>query len=167
MPNNCFQRVAADAVPPSTPTSETFNVVDTSLIITEDIHDWLDVLVKTCPGTREVWLIGSRASGCARGSSDWDFLWFASPLARSCLKSASNLHRNDVDCFAIDDAGDFMTAWGSEKKGSLSSWEWQRLSETVASYLSIKWVPHEDDNLPGSNTGEIVKVYRKAYRVWP
>jgi hypothetical protein len=163
--NKNFKGVTAEAR--SNQTQWALHTGKNSLIINEEIHHWLKTLVQACPDTNEIWLIGSRANKCARTCSDWDFLWFGSSNALSCLKSISEIHRDDVDFFIVDDTGNFKTAWGSEKKGSLLSWEWQRLSENVATYLSKKWVSHEESDHLDCNMGKIALAYMNAYRIWP
>jgi len=139
-----------------------------STLLNEDMVRWVEQLVTACPDIREVWILGSRANSKARADSDWDFLVFGTQAARPCIESSSHLHRFDVDLLLVDDpTGEFSRPWGISKTGSLSRWEWKALSDKVSTYKSVKWVPDEDDPVPGSNTGNMAVSNLKAYRVWP
>lgn len=116
-------------------------------MLDEETTHWTQQLVRTCPGVREVWLLGSRANGTARSDSDWDFLAFAAPTVDPCIRSRTDLHLPNIDLLLVDDpSGEFARAWGSPKTGSLTRWEWTRLSEAVAAYKSVRWIPEEDDS---------------------
>jgi predicted nucleotidyltransferase len=137
-------------------------------LINQDMARWLEQLTVVCPAIREVWLLGSRANGTARPDSDWDLLVFGAQAVRMCIESHSELHRSEIDLLLVDNSnGEFSRPWGPQKTGSLSRWEWKAVSEEVATYKSVKWIPDEDDPVPGADTGEMVVSRLNAYRVWP
>ena len=100
----------------------------------------------------EVWLMGSRANGNARTDSDWDILIFGDEVLLDALKNEAPLEETDV--LVVHDGDAFQSPWnktkeGVLKSGSLSGWEWQRKSETEATYSGTKW-PHDWGSLKKS-----------------
>jgi len=119
-------------------------------------------LLQSYPDIREIWLIGSRANGTARADSDWDYLVFGNPELADRLAADCSIHRPSIDILVVYDEDNFRKPWtdgANEKMGSLSEWEFKRLTETTASYRATKRMENESFNVQGS-TG-------KAVRVWP
>ena len=93
----------------------------------------------------DVWLIGSRANGNARADSDWDLLVFGDKALLDALRDEEPVEETDV--LVVHDGNAFESPWKTRKEGvlmsgSLSGWEWQRDSETEATYSGTKW-PHD------------------------
>ena len=131
------------------------------MLLDPQVVQFLKQLGAVSPGLSSVWLVGSRANGTARPTSDWDFLAFGSEETLTFLQSATALHRQETDFLVVTNGEDFQAAWGEpQKTGSLSEWQWSQLTATDAEYMQSKWVEHED--------GSGVKVSQsRATRVWP
>jgi predicted nucleotidyltransferase len=55
---------------------------------------YIDALLTAYPSIKEVWLIGSRADGSAKPTSDWDYIiladqWVLSALSRTTRPSTN------------------------------------------------------------------------------
>ena len=110
------------------------------------------------PGCR---LIGSRANGSETASSDWDFIAFGTEATLAQLKCATHLHRENVDFLVVTNGDDFRAAWGAlDKSGSLSGWQWKKLSESEAEYVKAK-------SAGAGGSGVALTRKRAAVRVWP
>jgi hypothetical protein len=106
----------------------------------ESIDHYIARVAATAVDCREIWLIGSRASGTANPDSDWDLLVFGGPESYARLRAANELHRGDVDCLVVVDGDEFQSAWGSRlKSGTLSKWRWDRTGSSEAHYIEAKW----------------------------
>jgi predicted nucleotidyltransferase len=109
----------------------------------------------------EIWLIGSRANGNERVDSDWDLLVFGGPATPQTLVDHIAADRAGIDVLVVHNDDDFKDPWGSAercKSGSLSGWQWTRLSEFAAVYVGTKW----DDQ-----ANRTISTRRKAHRLWP
>lgn len=90
----------------------------------------------------EVWLIGSRANGYSKHTSDWDFIVFGDD---SLLQKLSELPAPErVDLLVVTDGQNFRSPWprildGVYKQGELAKWKWSRKSASAATYESTKW----------------------------
>lgn len=135
-----------------------------------EVTKWIHDIVQRYTDIREIWLLGSRANGTAKPTSDWDFLVLGGPGVRAALEAETDLHREDVDILVLDDeTGEFSAVWGHAKTGSLSRWEWTLESEDSATYKATKWVSSTDDNeipIAGANLGQQRVTRAKAFRVW-
>ncbi len=110
-----------------------------------DISSFIAGIRSECPDIASIWLIGSRANGGATESSDWDFIAIADKQTLSKLENLTELHRPDVDFFVVVDGDNFQCAWGErDKTGSLSSWEWDFISDTQAEYTGAKELKNEE-----------------------
>jgi hypothetical protein len=132
----------------------------TNVAINPDVRDFLFRLASECPALSSVWLIGSRANGTATPSSDWDFIAIGTEQSLEYLRGATHLHRNDTDFLVVTNGDDFSAAWGeTDKRGSLSEWEWKEISESHSRYTQAKRMGPED--------GSAVELQvREALRVW-
>ena len=105
------------------------------------------MLANRYPQIEEVWLIGSRAEGPERPSSDWDYLIFANERLINSLRQKPELNRNDVDLLVVYDGDRFKSPWrdGTRvKSGSLSEWDWKVVGEDDATYRATKWRSDSD-----------------------
>jgi predicted nucleotidyltransferase len=127
-----------------------------------EIDSYVAKLAASCPGIREIWLIGSRANGTAQPDSDCDLLVFGNGESLSQLQTARDLHRDEVDCLVLVDGTDkFKSAWGSKAKTlTVSQLEWERISPSHATYIGTKW--READNGAG-----VISAKCNAFRKWP
>ena len=108
---------------------------------------YVDALLRAYPAIKEVWLIGSRANGSAKPSSDWDYLVMADCSTLRALSVHAAFNDPTVDLLVVYDGNNFRKPWPDgyrEKKGSLAGWEWRRISGTDARYKTTK--PPEDDD---------------------
>jgi predicted nucleotidyltransferase len=122
------------------------------------IVELLAVIRDACPEISSIWLLGSRADGRARDSSEWDFLAFGSRTTVETLRGLSALHAPDVDILVVTDGERFENAWGTRlRTGSLSQWEWTAL-EDEAYYTEAKRTGSE-------RNGSVVRTRGKALRV--
>ena len=112
----------------------------------------------------EMWLLGSRANGTATKASDWDILAFADESTLNSLREDYQLHHPVVDLLVVKSAdGRFEKPWGKKKSGSLELWQWNRLSDTEATYRSVKFVPDPGE----AHHGDFHEQILKAIRLWP
>lgn len=127
----------------------------------EHTQSFVKQVAAECPHLTSIWLFGSRANGTEKATSDWDFLAFGSDEALKFLRAATHLHRDNTDFFVVTNEENFVAAWGEkDKAGSLSGWEWKRISELIAEYTQTKSIEQED--------GSRVELTRmKAVKVWP
>ena len=99
---------------------------------------YLDQLAEHCPDIRSVWEIGVRADDEVLGTCapfGWDLIAFADEETLQQLRAAPDLHRPDVRLRVVTDGDRFEPAWGDAAlSGSLSDWEWRRVSEREAYY---------------------------------
>ena len=130
-------------------------------IIPTTVCDVVSAIVNADSAVSEIWLIGSRANGEGRSNSDWDLLVFGGPQTLEALKHKEGPNLTQFDILVVYNGDDFKGPLESEqryKSGSLSGWEWYRLSEAEAEYTGT----HRDHE-------EIRTVSRrlKAHRLWP
>ena len=122
------------------------------------------MLANRYPQIEEVWLIGSRAEGPERPSSDWDYLIFANQRLINSLRQKPELNRNDVDLLVVYDGDRFKSPWrdGTRvKSGSLSEWDWKVVGETEATYRATKWRSDRDFNV-NVRLGRGRRVWKKG-----
>lgn len=89
----------------------------------------------------EIWLIGSRANGTAKDTSDWDFVIFGGRDVLAELQRITPVP--SLDLLVILDPHTYMSPWprretGQLKQGTWSLWKWQKLSEDEATYEATK-----------------------------
>jgi len=95
-------------------------------------------LVSRCP---EVWLIGSRANPTGTRPKDWDIMAMGDPTLLNEFRARAPI--DDLDLLVVYNGDDFEGPWlrpsdGAKKTGSLTEWEWKRLSEDEATYRATK-----------------------------
>lgn len=123
--------------------------------------EYLKELVASHPAIAEVWLIGSRADGSARPTSDWDYLVIADQGTLESLSAKPEFNALDVDLLVVYDGDNFRKPWPDgdrEKHGSLSGWDWNQTSETEAHYRATK-ARSNDDFYSWVSEGRAVRVY--------
>ena len=129
-----------------------------SSVTSADVSDYAGSLAASCSGIGAIWLIGSRANGNEKETSDWDLLVFGETGTLECLKARPDLHRSNVDCLALaDDA--FQNAWGKRKSLTLKELKWEETAESHALYTEHKWSDHEGS--PGVVSGRM-----RAIKLW-
>lgn len=110
-----------------------------------EIAQWVQSILGVTPGVTEIWLIGSRANDTFNPDSDWDFLAFANLSVLESLKVQTSIHRPDIDFLVLTDGENFQSAWGKLKTGSLTRWNWCKVTDDFAHYLGSKWIPEQGD----------------------
>jgi predicted nucleotidyltransferase len=105
------------------------------------------VLTRLLATDVEVWLIGSRADGTAKASSDWDFVVFGRPEVLDRLRREPAVPSMDI--LVVIDAHTYVSPWprledAQPKRGTWSQWKWHKLTEEEATYESAKWPDDED-----------------------
>ena len=124
----------------------------------KELNPYLASLIDRSNEITAIWLLGSRANGTGRIDSDWDLLIFGNEQVLSELRSAEALNCRDFDVLVVYDGDRFESPW-QRKDGSLSSWQWRKLSNKRAEYFATK---------PKDNDGFAVEINRQeAIRVWP
>jgi len=89
-----------------------------------------------------VWLIGSQANPTSKMPADWDFIIFGSEALLKKLSDQTPIR--DVDALVVYNGDEFKCPWpnpsdGVIKKGSLSGWKWEQVSDNRATYEGTKW----------------------------
>ena len=129
-----------------------------------DVETYVLKVAAEHPNVTEMWLFGSRANGTATEKSDWDILAFADEATLNALRNDIELHEPRVDLLIVKSAnGSFEKPWGKKKSGSLENLQWNRLSNTEATYRSVKFVPDPGETREGNLHEQILK----AIRLWP
>lgn len=129
--------------------------------IAPEIRRLVDAIGQRAPGLAAVWLIGSRANGTEKPTSDWDFIAIGTAETLTYLRAAAELHHANVDFLVVTNGDDFEASWGErDKHGSLAEWQWEQLDERSAVYLQSKW----RDAVDGAGA-QLTRVH--ARRVWP
>ena len=122
---------------------------------------YIDAILAAYPSIREVWLIGSRATGSAKPSSDWDYIVFADQITLQSLTDDRRFNNPHMDLLVVYDGDSFRKPWldgDREKHGSLSGWDWKQTSGGEAVYRATK--PREDDDFNASITqGRAVRIH--------
>lgn len=137
-------------------------------LIEPSIEAYIEKLIGLYPSIKEIWLIGSRANNTARLNSDYDFIVFADEGTFCSLSNNTDIQKDNIDLMVvINQDGEFRNPW-INKSGSLVSWEWNRISESIATYKSVKWIDDEEAKSKGfKNHGQIISQRLKAQRIWP
>jgi hypothetical protein len=125
--------------------------------VSTKIDEVVDELARQ--GAYEVWLLGSRANGCATDLSDWDLLVIGP--AGFCRELSRQAPWAGIDVLVnVKGRDGFASPWVSEgrrKKGSLKSWGWRLASDAEASYMGMK------EMQPGFAMG----YHQRAQRIFP
>lgn len=99
------------------------------------INEFISDLVDRCPNIKEIWLIGSRASGMERPDSDWDLLIFVNDNGITLRRVSDNtglknraLERKDpINPLIHNKNDDFIHPWpkpGRKDKLNLNDINW-------------------------------------------
>ena len=109
----------------------------------------------------EIWLIGSRANGTAKETSDWDFVVFGGREVLAALQREARVA--SLDLLVVVDDDTYIGPWprvedGEPKTGNWKLWKWQKLSEDQATYEATKWA--DEDDYPDISTKRAVRVRR-------
>ena len=72
------------------------------IVIEAEIFSLLVQVKAAYPSIKSIWLIGSRANGCAINNSDWDFLVFANQETLELLRCAIGFHRANIDFLVVE-----------------------------------------------------------------
>jgi predicted nucleotidyltransferase len=121
-------------------------------------------LIVSHPTIAEVWLIGSRAEGSARPTSDWDYLVIADQRTLESLSAKPEFNDPKVDLVVVYDGDNFRKPWldgDRDKYGSLSGWDWNQTSESEAHYRATK-ARSDDDFYSWVSQGRAVRVYARS-----
>jgi Nucleotidyltransferase domain len=122
---------------------------------------YVAALLRAYPSIKEVWLIGSRADGSAKPTSDWDYIILANQGVLAALSKTSTFNQPDIDLLVVFDGDNFRKPWADgqrEKRGSLSGWEWRAISATAATYRATKAGEGEDFNVD-VRIGRAIRVH--------
>ena len=136
-------------------------------IVPSEVWEIITWLADQNPLPREIWLIGSRANDRARENSDWDLLVFGCSQYFNELKRLGYPFSVPVDVLVVVGADKFLSPFG-DKRGSLSKWSWQLLTDSTARYEGSEWVSNQElsEEYDG-NFGDIVIRMERAIRLWP
>lgn len=141
-------------------------------MLTENIQIYLEVLTEKYDSISAIWLIGSRANGCAHEHSDWDFFVFANNDILQSLRCDPTFEQNDIDLLVVYDGDSFIKPWGeNSKRGNLKKWNWSEKSEILAEYTQLKWRKDEDYTNKFKHKcdlehGEFIETQVKGTLVW-
>lgn len=119
----------------------------------------LEELIKEI-ATQSVWLIGSRANGCERSNSDWDFIVFVNDSICEC----SSRH-GDVDVIRVDTNGQYLLEGQKINLcNSFEIWNWREIEPGRASY-TVRKTPNVENGQ--AFNGEDVRYDNlKGIKVW-
>jgi predicted nucleotidyltransferase len=109
--------------------------------------EYVEELLRAYPSIKQVWLIGSRADGSAKSSSDWDYVVIADLNTLNGLSTTLRFNDPCIDLLVVYDGDQFRKPWldaEREKHGSLTGWEWREITEREATYRATK--PRDDDD---------------------
>jgi len=119
----------------------------------------VDELICTAVDIREIWSIGHDPGEVAGERGELQLLVFANEAVLRALRKCDRLHDAEVQLLVVVDGENFLTAWGPAMwSGSLARWAWQETSAGEAFYDESRWARSD---------GTVVRVRRRALRVWP
>jgi predicted nucleotidyltransferase len=132
------------------------------------ITDYIERLTSVHPGIKSIWLFGSRANNSyrSRSDSDWDLLVFADQNTFNELKRDKTFHRDKIDLLVVFNENEFEMPWPDEKgakHGSLKNWKWIEISNTEATYKSVKY--RKEDEWFKENM--LISETLKSIKIWP
>ncbi len=134
--------------------------------LTDQASAFIARLVALQPPPDSIWLIGSRANGCAAQESDTDLIVFGS----DAFLSAARLQLKQpqaIDCLVVFNGDDYQDPW-QEKSGSLSKLQWQQVDASLAKYIGTKWVPDEESSIEfDADMGDLLYRHERAVKIWP
>jgi hypothetical protein len=114
------------------------------------------------PDTREVWLIGSRASNTQHATSDWDL------LLRSSREPAPVLRRHTgIDVLHCGPSGTtLLEGQPMSMAVQFSTLLWEVVSSVEAKYSGIKFLPVPEGVVLNSTQPSVVRVPAKGRLLW-
>jgi len=121
--------------------------------------EYITALTRAYPEIRKVWLIGSRADGTAKPSSDWDYIAIADAPTLKALSTDAAFNDPTIDLLVVYDGDCFCKPWPDGdrvKQGSLDGWQW-RAGDNQATYKATK--PPENGNFSATKVGKARLVY--------
>lgn len=110
--------------------------------------------------TLSIWLIGSRANGCERIDSDWDFIVFRN----DGIQERESRHEN-VDVVQV--SSDCMCLREGERKNmsaDFSKWYWREIKQGLANYTIRKTPPVGEGQ--GFNLEDVMYIDLEGILVW-
>jgi predicted nucleotidyltransferase len=123
------------------------------------VTDVLDDLINE-DDIQEIWFIGSRANGCERSDSDWDFIVFTSNLVRE-----HDARHSYVDVIRVDSNGKYLLEGQKmDLCGSFSTWKW-RDDEPGFAFYTVRKTPDIEPG-QGFNTEDVRYIDLMGIRVW-
>lgn len=130
------------------------------------VQQYIKKLILSYPLIKSIWLFGSRANNSYKDDSDWDLLIFANKNILEELKINSSFKKNGIDVLVVFDGKNFEGPWPDNqgiKKGDLTFWNWNQISDNEATYKSIKY-KNEKEWFKSDNF-ECKEL--KAINIWP
>ena len=114
------------------------------------------------PDTREVWLIGSRASNTQHATSDWDL------LLRSSREPTPVLYRQSgIDVLHCGPSGTILLEGQPMSMAvQFSSFLWEHVSSVEARYDGIKHLPWLEGVALNCSEPSVIRVPAKALLLW-
>jgi hypothetical protein len=85
-----------------------------------------------------IWLVGSRANGKEKESSDWDILAFSGN--KPCV---TKQHHKNIDIIIVGPSKKILLEGQSiESMNSFSSWSWPEKHDRTATYVGRKFIKY-------------------------
>lgn len=134
--------------------------------LSQEINNYLDVLLNTISGIHSIWLLGSRANGTATLESDWDFFVFGEDNVLEEIQANKKFHAENIDLLVVSKNGSFSKPYGHMKTGDLVSWGWRIVTPKIATYKGSKcddFDPDGDGYIGGASPFKVETL--KAIRV--
>lgn len=111
--------------------------------------------------TISIWLIGSRANGNAKNSSDWDLLVFSTK--ETCV--TGRRHEN-VDVIIVDPTESCLLEGKTiDFKLSFKNWSWSDKGGGFATYIGQKFIDYPS-GIRDSSDPRCEKSINNAYCLW-
>jgi len=110
--------------------------------------------------TQSIWFIGSRANGCEKSDSDWDFIVFIN----NAIQERSVRH-GKVDIIQVSPDGRYLLE-GQEMDmiGKFSTWKWLEIEPELARY-TVRKVPNVESD-EGFDLDKVKLVSMQGLKVW-
>ena len=134
--------------------------------IDNQVKQYINNLISYYPLIDSIWLLGSRANNSYNDDSDWDLLVFANKDILEDLRRNNYFKEKGIDVLIVFDGENFEGPWPDNKgikRGDLTSWNWDNVSDKEATYRSVKYI-NEDEWF---KSGNIERKTLKAIRIWP
>lgn len=114
-------------------------------------------------GTREVWLIGSRANGTAREDSDWDLMVFSEEDPLPCPKKCDY-----VDILRVGPSGGVLLEGQSDEytRQLVADFKWEVIADRQASYVGTKFIESSCEATVDYDSPRVSNTNLKAILLW-